>query len=154
MIPPRILESFRTVPDELIGLCRPHVWDQLTVAPAEGMRPIRDVLVHTMSTENNWIRHVAQGHPRQRFQPEAFGDLDSILAVWAPQRWATLEFVGSLTPADRAARKPFPWDPNETTSVEEIVWHVVTHEQYHRGQLFTRLALLGRRDLPDRDLLR
>ncbi len=28
------------------------------------------------------------------------------------------------------------------------------HEQYHRGQIFTRLALLGRRDLPDLDLLR
>jgi len=27
-------------------------------------------------------------------------------------------------------------------------------EQYHRGQIFTRLALLGRRDLPDYDLLR
>jgi uncharacterized damage-inducible protein DinB len=32
--------------------------------------------------------------------------------------------------------------------------HVVTHEQYHRGQVFTRLALLGRHDLPDHDMLR
>jgi uncharacterized damage-inducible protein DinB len=37
--------------------------------------------------------------------------------------------------------------------VEDIVWHVVTHEQYHRGQIFTRLALLGRRDLPDLDVI-
>ena len=40
------------------------------------------------------------------------------------------------------------------TTIEEIVWHVVTHEQYHRGQIFTRLAMLGRRDLPDHDMLR
>ena len=63
MIPPRVLAGFSTLPCDLVGLCRPHSWEQL-------------------------------------------------------------------------------------------VWHVVTHEQYHRGQVFTRLALLGRRDLPDHDLLR
>jgi uncharacterized damage-inducible protein DinB len=47
-----------------------------------------------------------------------------------------------------------PWDPAVTVSVEEIVWHVVGHDQYHRGQVFTRLAMMGRRDLPDQDLIR
>jgi uncharacterized damage-inducible protein DinB len=154
MIPPSIMKSFATVPAELIDLCRPHTWDDLTRAPQEGMRSIRDVLVHTMGTEHNWIRHVANGEPRQRLDPVAFGDLDSILSMWTPQRRATLEFVRKLTPEQRASRRPFPWNQHETASVEEIVWHVVTHEQYHRGQIFTRLALLGRRDLPDNDLLR
>ena len=32
---------------------------------------------------------------------------------------------------------------SDAYTVEEMVWHVVTHEQYHRGQIFTRLGLLG-----------
>ena len=59
--------------------------------------------------------------------------------------------AASLGRSDHGA---FPWDQSQSVSIEEIVWHVVTHEQYHRGQVFSRLALLGRRDLPDYDLLR
>ncbi len=154
MIPPRILERFRTVPDELIDLCRPHAWTDLTTPPGEGMRAIRDILVHMVSAEYGWIQHVALGNPRRRLRPEEFSDLDAILAVWRPQRNATVALAGTLTPEERHSRRPFPWDAKETASVEEIVWHVVTHEQYHRGQIFTRLALLDRRDLPDYDLLR
>jgi uncharacterized damage-inducible protein DinB len=94
------------------------------------------------------------GGRRTRLDPASFGDLDSILAAWRPQREATTAWLSALTPKARGSRRAFPWDPEQTASVEEIVWHVVTHEQYHRGQVFTRLALLGRRDLPDYDLLR
>jgi len=118
------------------------------------MRPIRDVLVHLISSERYWIRHVVHGDPRKRLAPNTFPDLDAILNAWNPQRQATLAFVRGLSAEDQTSRRPFPWNREETASVEEIVWHVVTHEQYHRGQVFTRLALLGRRDLPDYDLLR
>jgi len=154
MIPPRIAESLRNLPNEMIGLCRPHRWDDLTTPPAEGMRPVRDVLVHMIGAEAFWIRHVIHGQPRQRLDPASFSGLDSILAAWVPQREGTLVLVRALTPEERLSRRPFPWNPAESASIEEIVWHVVTHEQYHRGQVFTRLALLGRRDLPDYDLLR
>lgn len=62
------------------------------------------------------------------------------------ERFRTL--AGALAPERGQSRRPFPWDAHETASVEEIVWHVVTHEQYHRGQIFTRFALLGQRHLP------
>lgn len=154
MIPPRILSTFRSLPNELIGLCRPHTREQLTIPPADGMRSIWDILTHLVGVEARWIGHVVLGRPRERLLPEAFKDLDDILAFWNQQREATISLVGTLTAAERMSRRAFPWDPNESTSVEEIIWHVVTHEQYHRGQVFTRLALLGRRDLPDHDMLR
>jgi len=154
MLPPRIRETFARFPREVIDLCRLHPWTALVTPPQPGMRPIRDILVHMVSAERHWIRHVIHGDPRERLQPEAFPDLDSILSAWAPQREATLRFLDGLTPERRQERRPFPWDATEMASVEEIVWHVVTHEQYHRGQVFTRLALLGRRDLPDYDMLR
>jgi uncharacterized damage-inducible protein DinB len=154
MLPPRIADGFKNVPVELVGLCRMHTWEELTTPPGEGMRPIRDVLVHLIAAEAWWIRHVVQGQPGRRLDPASFGDLDRILVVWAPQRNATLTLLHGLTPQERLSRRPLPWNPAETASVEEIVWHVVTHEQYHRGQVFTRLAMLGRRDLPDYDLLR
>ena len=154
MIPPHLVGTFRSLPDDLIGLCRPHTWEQLTILPAAGMRPIRDILVHMIGAESFWIRHVVLGQPRRKFSPEAFTDLDAILSEWKPQREATIAFASGLSAEQRASRRPFPWDASQSASLEEIVWHVVTHEQYHRGQVFARLALLGRRDLPDYDMLR
>jgi uncharacterized damage-inducible protein DinB len=154
MLPPRIEEGFAKLPGETVDLCRPHPWEDLTRPPGVGMKSIRDVLVHMVGAEAYWIQHVVLGSPRQRLDPASFGDLDSILAAWAPQREATLALLRGLGPDRRLDRRPFPWNQDESASVEEIVWHVVTHEQYHRGQIFTRLALLGRRDLPDYDLLR
>lgn len=154
MIPPHIIERFATVPDELTALCRPHVWEDIIRPPAEGMRSIRGVLLHTAGAETYWIQHVAMGRPLKRPEEASFTSLDAILAHWKPQREATLAYVRGLTLAKRAERRPFPWNPQEGATIEDIVWHVVTHEQYHRGQIFTRLAMLGRRDLPDHDLLR
>jgi uncharacterized damage-inducible protein DinB len=155
MLPTRIAQSFATLPADLIGLCRPHNWADLTRPPAEGMRSIRDILVHTMGTEAGWIGHVVRGMPDRPFKPDELRDLDAILAVWAPQRAATMAFVRSLTAEQWSATRPLiGWDENQTATVADIVWHVVTHDQYHRGQIFSRLALLGRRDLPDYDMLR
>jgi hypothetical protein len=98
VIPPRILEGFKNVPVELIDPCRPHSSEQLTTTPRDGMRPIRDVLVHTMSAEAYWMRHVIGGELRPRFDPNAFTSLDAILGMWTPQRAQTIEFVRRLTP--------------------------------------------------------
>lgn len=154
MIPPRVASGLQALPEEIVGLCRPHPWPELTTPPAPGMRAIRDILVHMISAEAYWIDHVVRGQPRQRLDPTTFPDLDAILSRWLPQRRATLAFLQELDAGARTSRRPFPWNADESATVEEIVWHVVTHEQYHRGQVFTRLALLGRRDLPDHDLLR
>jgi uncharacterized damage-inducible protein DinB len=107
-----------------------------------------------VGAEAFWIRHVIHGEPRLRLDPVSFAHPGAILEVWEPQRTQTLAFVQAMTAEQRANRRSFPWNADETASLEEIIWHVVTHEQYHRGQVFTRLALLGRRDLPDRDMLR
>lgn len=40
MLPPRIAESFQRVPSELVEVCRPLSWQQLTASPGPGMRPL------------------------------------------------------------------------------------------------------------------
>ncbi|MGH2452920.1 MAG: DinB family protein [bacterium] len=153
MIPRQTLDYFSAVPDELLALCAPHDWDALASPPGEGLRSIRDILVHMVGAEKHWIQHVIVGQPQTRDQPEAFGDLEAIHRVWRPQRDATVALAERLTAEEWRSRRPLHVDPRRTDTVDEIFWHVVTHEQYHRGQIFTRLALLGRRDLPDLDLL-
>ncbi len=154
MLPPRVAETFARLPDELIDLCRPHSWKQLITPPAKDLRSIRDIFAHLIGAEGFWIGHVIKGKPRLRTTARVFKDLDSILARWKSQREATLELLTGLTIKMRVSRRPIPWDPSGSATVEEIVWHVVTHEHYHRGQISTRLGLLGRRDLPDYDILR
>ena len=154
MLPPLITDAFRSLPADLVAVCRPHSWHDLTAAPGEGLRSVRDILVHLMENEAGWIGHVIRGEPRRRFDPGAFGSLDAVIAEWQPLRAATADTIVGLTEAERHARRPLPWDASKSVSVEEVVWHVVAHDQYHRGQVFTRLGLLGRRDLPDHDLIR
>ena len=154
MLPPRIRVGFENLPDELTGLCRGHSWQQLTAPPADGIRPISDILLHMVRAEAFWFEHVVFGKPRPKADPENFNNLGAILAVWKPQRDRSLAWLARLTDHDRADTRPLPWDQTQHASIDDIVWHVVTHEQYHRGQVFTRLALLGRRDLPDHDMLR
>jgi uncharacterized damage-inducible protein DinB len=154
VLPPLTAEAFCSLPADLVSVCRPHPWGELTRAPGDGMRSIRDILVHLMENEAGWVGSVIRGEQRRRFEPGAFGSLDAVMAEWQPLRAATAATILGLTGEERESRRPLPWDTSKTVSVDEIVWHVVAHDQYHRGQVFTRLALLGRRDLPDHDLIR
>ncbi|HEV3238697.1 MAG TPA: DinB family protein [Gemmataceae bacterium] len=154
MLPARVAEGLKNSTKDLIDLCRQHSWAELTSPPDSGMRSIHEILVHLIDAEGGWINHVVRGHPRHRFKSGAFGSLDQIAKVWAPQRQETILWMQGLTTDERLSVRPLPWNAEEKASVEEILWHFVTHEHYHRGQIFTRLALLGRRDLPDHDLLR
>jgi uncharacterized damage-inducible protein DinB len=154
MLPPLVADAFRSFPRDLAAVCRPHSWAELTSAPGAGLRSVRDVLVHLMENEAGWVGHVIRGEPRRRFDPGAFNDIEAVLAEWEPLRAASLATILALGDEVRRSRRPLPWDPTRTVGVEEVVWHLVGHDQYHRGQVFTRLALLGRRDLPDQDLIR
>jgi uncharacterized damage-inducible protein DinB len=154
VVPPAIAERFRTVPADVAKQCRPHSWEQLTAAPAPGMKSIREILVHMLGTEHFWLHHVVEGRPLHRPDPAAFSSLESILTPWSAQRDATMSWLETLGPDQLSSTRTQPGSPVIRGTVSDIIWHVVTHEQYHRGQIFTRLAFLGRRDLPDNDLLR
>jgi len=154
VLPPLIAEAFRSFPDDLVSVCRPHSWEDLIRAPGDDMRSVRDILVHLMDNEAGWVGHVVGGEARRKFAPDAFGSLDAILAEWEPLRAKTADTIHALTREAQEARRQLPWDASKTVSVAEVVWHVAAHDQYHRGQVFTRLALLGRKNLPDHDLIR
>jgi uncharacterized damage-inducible protein DinB len=154
VIPPLIADAFRSFPADLVSVCRPHPWEELTRAPGDDMRSVRDILVHLMDNEAGWVDHVVCGEARRKYAPDAFSSLDAILAEWEPLRAKAADAIHALTREAQEARRPLPWDASKTVSVAEVVWHVVAHDQYHRGQVFTRLGLLGRRDLPDHDLIR
>jgi hypothetical protein len=77
MLPPLVTAAFRSFPIDLVAVCRPHPWAELTSAPGDGLRSIRDILVHLMENEAGWVGHVVRGEPLRRLDPAAFGDLDS-----------------------------------------------------------------------------
>lgn len=142
MLPPWIAGLFGEAPRRVVDRCRPHTWAGLTTAPGPGTRSTRDILVHMVDTEALYIDHIVQGVTYRELDPEAFASLDAVLRHWDPQRAASMRFIQALSPEERAGRRPLPWDPATTSTVEELVWHVVTHEFYHYGQITTRLALL------------
>jgi uncharacterized damage-inducible protein DinB len=118
------------------------------------LRSVRGILVHLTGNEAGWVGHAIRGEPRRRSDPSAFDSLGAVLAEWQPPRAASAATIPGQPGDERGARRPLPRGASKSVSVEEVVWHVVAHDPYYRGQVFTRPALLGRRDLPHHDLIR
>ncbi len=144
MLPAWIAARFGEAPRVLIDRCLPFPWSALATPPGPGTRSVRDILVHMVDSEALWIGHIARGQPYEELDPSRYADLEAIRRIWEPQRTATLAFTESLPMEEWSARRPLPADfgPGQTTTVEETIWHTVTHDFYHRGQIATRLALL------------
>src|SRR5438128_313266 len=108
VLPLAIADRFRTVPTDVIEQCRPHSWEQLTSAPAPGMKSIREILVHMMGTEHFWLHHVVEGRSLRRPDPATFGSPDSILTPWSAQRKATMSWLETLGPGELSSIRTQP----------------------------------------------
>jgi uncharacterized damage-inducible protein DinB len=115
----------------------------LRAAPeASRPRPLR-ILAHVIGAESLWL-------DRLHRRPAALGvwptlDLDgcdSSLTALAAE-WTA--FLGALTPADLAEAVAYVNTKGEswTSTVEDILTHVVIHSAYHRGQVASELRAAG-----------
>lgn len=118
---------------------------------ADRFHNIKDLLLHTIDMEEHWIHAVARG--------------DSVTAQQFPHDWArphaeqyplawitsygqaveqlTLQFLDS-TPDLSATVKLVQDDPaSPQVSLEQLMWHVMTHEVRHTAQISLLIRQLG-----------
>jgi uncharacterized damage-inducible protein DinB len=99
-------------------------------------------LLHTYGADRAWLGRL-EGQTPTRPNPEDYASLEALQTAWESplERWPVV--VAALEdPQKVIAYHSYDGDPFSST-LEEIVRHVVNHGTYHRGQVTTMLRQLG-----------
>ena len=131
--------------------------EELDVRPAEGLRSAGDVLRHVIGSEERWWHGGIHGRPYDAWRPPGweqmspeerqqsyrrrFPTIRSILEGLEAAHAPVQAFLEELDAADLCEKRQATW--GEPNTLRWILWHLVEHDQHHRGQLCTRLRMLG-----------
>jgi uncharacterized damage-inducible protein DinB len=104
---------------------------------------IRDLFVHMVETEEEWVRRVQGQESAASGAPAAFPDAASVVTRWEEVRTRTRQALGSASDADldRLVETPFAGHPK--LSVRQIFMHLLIHEVHHRGQITAAMRMRG-----------
>ena len=105
------------------------------VARTPGVFSVRDLLVHLMDTEDFWIGSVVLAQKQRKFTPEKYKDAGTLRADWDKVRERTRKLFATLPAELLRQTRTVPGEAAETFEVEKILWHFLTHETHHRGQV-------------------
>lgn len=141
----------------LLEIIEPLKAEHLEFRLAPGLRTLGESLRHIITTEEFWWRGGIQGEPYASWRPAAWERLSTEEKdAYRAQRFPSLAsireglgavhapvaaFLGELEVADLCLKRQATWGKENT--LRWIFWHLVEHDQHHRGQIFTRLRLLG-----------
>lgn len=116
---------------------------------------IEKTLLHMWDAEVIWL-HRLEGESLRRWPSEGYsGTKDNLLDGFLESSKNVLAFVESKAPAFMTTSISFTnmkGEPCEDV-VEDVLFHVVNHGSYHRGQVITMLNELGISPLPSTDLI-
>ncbi|MGH2376436.1 MAG: DinB family protein, partial [bacterium] len=136
---------------------KPLTEDDLEFRPADGLRSIGDILRHVITAEEYWWRGGILGEPFGAGRPADWDTLtDEQKAAHRRQRFPSLasilqglqtahepiaEFLTQTDASVLCEKRQATW--GEDNTLRWILWHLVEHDQHHRGQIYTRLRLIG-----------
>lgn len=135
--------------DRQLEACRSLTPEQLLRPLGSSFSSLRDTLAHLVGVE--WIWHERwRGHSPTLVEAKAYGsDTFPTLEV-IRERWQGVErdirkFLGRLREEDLPRPLTYTNTKGEqwTYPVWQVLFHLVNHQTYHRGQVSTLLRQLG-----------
>jgi uncharacterized damage-inducible protein DinB len=119
--------------------------EQWTTDIESSFRSVRDTLVHVYAAEVNWRLRLEGSTPTSMVAPGAYGDAAALRVDWVEQEArlrAIVEAAGEGGLDEVYHYRTLAGDAMSST-LAQIVLHVVNHASYHRGQLTTLFRQLG-----------
>jgi uncharacterized damage-inducible protein DinB len=105
-------------------------------------RPLQ-LLAHILSAERLWLERI-------RNQPQSLPVWPDLTAEQCEEQITKLaqlwhEFLGQLSPAGLAEKVAYKNSKGErwTSTVEDVLTHVLLHSAYHRGQIASQVRASG-----------
>ncbi|HXN46648.1 MAG TPA: DinB family protein [Bryobacteraceae bacterium] len=106
---------------------------------------VRDTLAHMVAAEWIWLERWRGRSPRSLMAAEEFPTLAAIAERWSAVEGELRAFVDGLR--DEDLERPFTYVNGKgetwTYPLYRAIFHVLSHQSYHRGQVTNGLRLLG-----------
>jgi len=106
---------------------------------------VRDILAHLLAVEWIWLERWRGRSPRSLMAPEEFPTLAAIRERWSAVEAELRAFVDGL--GDQDLERAFTYinlrGETWTYPLYRAMFHVLSHQSYHRGQVTTQFRLLG-----------
>ncbi|HTS36232.1 MAG TPA: DinB family protein [Candidatus Solibacter sp.] len=101
------------------------------------------LLAHILSAERLWLERIKQQPQSMAVWPEATAGQCEAQAFEMQRLWA--EFFDSLSADDLARTASYKNSKGElwTSTVEDVLTHVILHSAYHRGQIASHMRESG-----------
>lgn len=130
--------------DRLLDALEPLRPEQFTRDLGSSFTSIRDTVAHIYAAECAWYSR-SQGESPSAPALDRFPDPASIRRAWIEQERRTRLFLESLGEGgiDRVFEYKTMSGEAGTSSFWEMLYHLVNHASYHRGQVTTMLRQLG-----------
>jgi len=129
--------------DRLLDAARSLTEEELDRDLGNSFRSVLGTLVHIFQGDRIWLSRLA-GSPRVTLaDPDETWTLDSLQSAWVELHLAWIDWAGSVEDVEKIlnylnlAGKPM------AMPIWQVVFHVVNHGTYHRGQITTMLRQLG-----------
>ena len=120
--------------------------DEQFLRPLGGSFPsVRATLVHLLAVEWIWLQRWHGQTPTKLIAPEEFPTLSAIRDRWNTVESGMREYLAGLT--DEVLQRPITCVSTRGNSWTYPLWHMMfhllNHQTYHRGQVTTLLRQLG-----------
>ena len=119
--------------------------EQFTRDLGNSFGSIRDTVAHIHAAEWAWCSRWHGESPSALLPADRFPDLETVRRDWAEQERKTRAFVERL--GEAGVDRMFDYKMTSGAAVVspfwEMLYHLVNHSTYHRGQVTTMLRQLG-----------
>ncbi|MDO4246400.1 MAG: DinB family protein [Deinococcus sp.] len=145
-----------------LSAAREQLWQFLRALPEEDLNRdmmesgerfhnIKDLMLHIADVEDHWIHDIVRGdaiqgsgyeHDWVRPQAERY-DLSWVLTYSRKVTEATRRFLDSEPDLERPVKLVQDDPDSATVTLDQLLWHVMTHEVRHTAQIALLVRQLG-----------
>ena len=129
--------------DRLLDAARPLAEEELARDLGNSFGGVLGTLVHIFEADRLWLSRVA-GSPRFTLaDAEERWTIDSLQSAWVDVHLGWIDWAGSVDEVEEPLYYVNLAGKAYQLPLWQVVFHVVNHGTYHRGQITTMLRQLG-----------
>jgi len=113
-----------------------RIIEQIEQSPASYVERVQRLIGHILNAQNIWNHRILEELPTQMVW-DTFG-IERLHFLNDENHELSLEILGSRTLSDSIQYMDSKGD-TYSNSIENILFHIINHSTYHRGQLITTL---------------
>lgn len=145
---PKILEAVNHnywARDRQLQACASLSPEQFLRTVGGSFPSLRDTFAHMVAVERFWLERWRGKSPKALLPVHLFPTLESVAEQWAAVERDFREYLAGLDEKALASHLTYTNTQGEEWSYPlwQMIYHLLNHQSYHRGQVATLLRLLG-----------